>query len=193
MRAQAEPDIARSVTDDNFLVATVQEGRFTVNGGAVDLGYSVSRDSGLTWTRALVPNLTQTVGGPYFRATDPVVAFDLTNNIYISTDAATDPNFGNGVIAVSKSTDGGATFGSPMVAFQPANNSVFPDKEWVAVNTFASTPHPGRVLVTFTLFSNTNQNIHPIDSTFSDDGGVTWSPLVEINGSTAALQGSQPI
>ena len=83
--------------------------------------------------------------------------------------------------------------GSPMVAFQPANTSVFPDKEWVAVNTFASTPHPGRVLVTFTLFSNTNQNIHPIDSTFSDDGGVTWSPLVEINGSTAALQGSQPM
>src|SRR5205807_205562 len=36
-------------------------------------------------------------------------------------------------------------------------------------------------------------NIHPIDSTFSDDGGVTWSPLVEINGSTAALQGSQPM
>jgi hypothetical protein len=194
MRAQAEPDIARSIIDDNFLVATFQEGRFTINGGAVDLGYSISHDSGLTWTRALIPNLTQTVGGPYFRATDPVVAFDLNNNVYISTDAATDSNFGNGDIAVSKSSDGGMTFGPPMVAFKPANNLVFPDKEWIAVNTFANTPTPlGRILVTFTLFSNTNQNIHPIVATFSDDGGQTWSPLTNINGSTTALQGSQPM
>ncbi|MEY2603605.1 MAG: hypothetical protein QOH31_1386, partial [Verrucomicrobiota bacterium] len=194
MRAQAEPDIARSLSNDDFLVATFQEGRFTTSGGSVDLGYSTSHDGGLTWTRALIPNLTQAVGGPYFRATDPVVAFDLNNNVYISTDAATDSNFGNSVIAVTKSTDGGMTFGPPMVAFKPANNLVFPDKEWIAVNTFANTPTPpGRILVTFTLFSNTNQNIHPIVSTFSDDGGQTWSPLTNINGSTAALQGSQPM
>lgn len=193
LRAQAEPDIARSLSDDNFLVATFQEGRFGANGGAVDLGYSTSHDGGLTWTRALIPNLTQAVGGPYFRATDPVVAFDANNNVYISTDAATDPNFNNGVIAVTKSTDGGATFGQPMVAFQPADNSVFPDKEWVAVNTFGGTAPLGRILVTFTLFSNTNGNFHPIVRTYSDDGGAHWSPIANINSSNTALQGSQPV
>lgn len=194
MRAQAEPDIARSLLNDDFLVATFQEGRFSTNGGAVDLGYSTTHDGGLTWTRALVPHLTQVVGGPYFRATDPVVAFDLNNSVYISTDAATDTNFANGVIAVTKSIDGGVTFGSPMVAFQPADNSVFPDKEWVAVNTFAGKPAPlGRVIVTFTLFSNSNPNVHPIVRTYSDNGGLSWSPIADINGSNTALQGSQPL
>jgi hypothetical protein len=57
MRAQAEPHIARSVANADSLVATFQEGRFTTS-GAVDCGYSISHDGGLTWTRALIPNLT---------------------------------------------------------------------------------------------------------------------------------------
>jgi hypothetical protein len=37
MRAQAEPDIARAITDEDFLAAVFQEGRFATSGGAVDL------------------------------------------------------------------------------------------------------------------------------------------------------------
>src|SRR5205085_9758484 len=73
MRAQAEPFIARSLGNSSVLVATVQEGRFATNGGAVDCGYSASTNGGLTWSHALIPNLTQASGGAYFRATDPVV------------------------------------------------------------------------------------------------------------------------
>ena len=53
-RAQAEPHIIRSPIDPNYLLATFQEGRFT-DGSAVNCGYSVSRDGGFTWTRALIP------------------------------------------------------------------------------------------------------------------------------------------
>src|SRR5712692_624842 len=70
MRAQAEPHIARSIADADSLVATFQEGRFATGGGAVDCGYSISHDGGLTWTRALIPNLTTASGGPYPRATE---------------------------------------------------------------------------------------------------------------------------
>ncbi len=66
LRAQAEPHIARAPSNPDFLVATFQEGRFTT-GGAVDCGYAVSHDGGLTWTRALIPNLTTTSGGRYLR------------------------------------------------------------------------------------------------------------------------------
>ncbi|MDQ3625725.1 MAG: hypothetical protein M3372_01145, partial [Verrucomicrobiota bacterium] len=76
LRAQAEPHIARSPVDPDFLVATFQEGRFT-DGQAVNCGYSVSRDGGLTWTRALIPGLTASSGGPYPRVTDPVAAMGL--------------------------------------------------------------------------------------------------------------------
>ena len=69
-RAQAEPHIMRAPGDANFLLATFQEGRFT-GGGAVTCGYSVSRDGGFTWTRALIPNLATINGGTYDRATIP--------------------------------------------------------------------------------------------------------------------------
>src|SRR2546423_4054810 len=65
MRAQAEPHIARSPVEPDSLVAVFQEGRF-VDGGAVDCGYSLTDDGGLTWTRALIPNLTITSRGTHF-------------------------------------------------------------------------------------------------------------------------------
>ena len=95
MRAQAEPHIARAITNEDFLAGVFQEGRFATSGGAVDCGYSISHDGGLTWTRALIPRLTMTSGGPYFRATDPVVAFDLNGNVYLETLVATDAQFSN--------------------------------------------------------------------------------------------------
>ena len=190
MRAQAEPHIARSPADPDFLTAVFQEGRFT-DGGAVDCGYSVTQDGGLTWTRALIPNLTMTTGGPYFRATDPIAGIDLDGKIFLCTEGATDVNFTQGIILVSRSTDGGTSFGSPSVAFRPASGSDFPDKPWMAVNTFAGTPTVGRVLVTWTLFGTTDAS--PILRSYSDDHGVTWSGGVVIHPANTTAQGSQPI
>jgi hypothetical protein len=193
MRAQAEPHIARSHADADSLVATFQEGRFATDGGAVDCGYSISHDGGLTWTRALIPNLTTTSGGPYPRATDPVAGINLSGNIYLNTLVATDPNFINGAVVVSRSTDGGATFGSPTIVYQPPNNSVFPDKNWMAINTFPGTASAGRIVVTFTLFSNVSSEGGPIYRAYSTNGGATWSSIANVNGSDANLQGSQPV
>jgi uncharacterized membrane protein len=190
MRAQAEPHIARSPLDPDFLAAVFQEGRF-VDGGAVDCGYSVTHDGGLTWTRALIPNLTTVTGGPYPRATDPVAGIDLDGKIFLNTEAATNLDFTEGVILVSRSVDGGATFGSPALVFQPENSSDFPDKPWMAVNTFANTSSAGRILVTLTLFDTTGAS--PILRSYSDDHGVTWSPGVVIHSASASAQGSQPV
>ena len=192
MRAQAEPHIARATSNEDFLVGVFQEGRFANGGGAVDCGYSVSHDGGLIWTRALIPQLTMTSGGPYFRATDPVVAINLINNVYLETLVATDPQFINGAIVLSKSTDAGATFAAPVVAYRPGSNSVFPDKEWMAINTFPGTATGSRLLVTFSLFSNINSNGAPIMRVYSDDRGATWSSPAAISTETT-LQGSQPL
>ena len=170
--------------------AVFQEGRFT-DGGAVDCGYSVTHDGGLTWTRALIPNLTTTTGGPYFRATDPVAGIDLDGNIFLNTEGATDVNFTQGIILVSRSTDGGATFGPPAVVFRPTNSSDFPDKPWMAVNTFAGTSTVGRILVTWTLFGTTDSS--PILRAYSDDHGVTWSTAAPIHPANTNAQGSQPV
>ena len=189
MRAQAEPHIARSPVNADLLAATFQEGRFT-DGGAVDCGYSISGDGGLTWSRALIPNLTQTTGGPYYRDTDPVAGVDLAGNVYLCTEAATDPQFNNGVVVISKSTDGGQSFAAPVVVYSPTSNSEFPDKDWMAINTFSGTTKAGRILVTFTRFINGSS---PIYRTYSDDGGATWQTATPVHSTATDAQGSQPM
>ena len=199
-RAQAEPHIARSQTNPDFLLATFQEGRYT-DGGGVSCGYSVSRDGGLTWSRALIPNLTQASGGPYDRATDPVAGVALNGTAYLNTlglniigyDQSGQPEF-DGTVLLHRSTDGGATFGSPLVAHREPNENTFADKNWMAVNTFSGVPTPeGRIVATFTVFSNTGGSSHPIKRVYSDDGGFNWSSAALIHSSTNQVQGSQPV
>jgi hypothetical protein len=190
MRSQAEPHIARSPVDPDFLTAVFQEGRF-VDGGAVDCGYSVTHDGGLTWTRALIPNLTTATGGPYPRATDPVAGIDSSGRIFFNTEGATNADFTEGIILVSRSLDGGVTFESPSIVFRPENGSDFPDKPWMAVNTFAGTSSAERILVTWTLFGTTDAS--PILRAYSDDHGVTWSPGVVIHSASTSAQGSQSV
>jgi len=191
-RAQAEPHITRAPNDPDFLVATFQEGRF-VNGGAVDCGYSVSHDGGLSWTRALIPNLTTASGGTYDRATDPVAGADHNGFAYLNTLGLRNGQVSDGTVLVSRSVDGGNTWGNPLVAYQPPNTSLFPDKNWMAVNSFANTASSGRVVVTFTLFSNTGGRAAPIMRVLSDNGGTTWSGAAFVHPANYEVQGSQPV
>ncbi len=190
MRSQAEPHIARSPVDPDFLVAAFQEGRFT-DGGAVDCGYSVTHDGGLTWSRELIPLLTTVTGGPYFRATDPVAGIDLDGRIFLNTEGATSSDFSQGAIVVSRSLDGGATFSAPVVVWDPPDAADFPDKSWMAINNFAGTANAGRILVTWTQFGATNAS--PILRAYSDDHGLTWSAPFPIHSASSSTQGSQPM
>ncbi len=194
-RAQAEPHVARSFRDTNLVVATFQEGRFE-DYGAVDCGYAISHDGGLTWTRALIPHLTKLAGGPFERASDPVVGVDLQNNVFINTIGLQGPE--SVTVVISKSVDGGTTFSEPLAVFTPPTTNAFPDKNWMAINTFPGTPTAGRIAVTFTYFIRTNVPpfpsqvlITPIVSTYSDNSGQTWSPIRVI--SPLNCQGSQPV
>src|SRR6266480_2030977 len=188
-RAQAEPHIARDPGNADTLAATFQEGRYT-DGGAIDCGYSISHDGGLSWSRALIPSLTQVTGGPYYRATDPVAGFDLQGNIYLNTLGALDSTFNFGAVAISRSTNGGASFGAPVEIFRQTSSSLSPDKNWMAINTFSNTPTAGRIVVTWTMFTLTAS---PIARSYSDDGGKTWSSVGYATPTSYFCQGSQPL
>lgn len=193
---QAEPHIARSAIDPDFLVGTFQEGRFPTDGGARGTGYGVTHDGGLTWTRALIPKLTMLDGGPYFRATDPVAGIDREGNIYINTLVALDTVFGLGANVLCKSTDGGATFAPPIVIFQPANSQTFPDKNWMVVNDYPGTFSTGRILATWTNFTSTSSGQstgNNLVSRTSDNGGTSWSTLVNVTAVGTSKQASQPM
>jgi len=70
---------------------------------------------------------------------------------------------------------------------------VFPDKEWMAINTFSGTPHFGRIVATISLFSSSNANGASIIRAYSDNGGINWSPALSIDPMSSNLQGSQPV
>src|SRR5439155_26449541 len=119
------------------------------------------------------------------------VASDSNNNVYTETLVATSSQSISRAAVLTKSTNGAARFASAVLAYRPGSTSFFPDREWMTVNTFPGTPTAGRLLVTFSLFSNINSDGAPIGRVYSDNGGATWSSASAISTETT-LQGSQP-
>src|SRR5581483_7844529 len=144
-RGQAEPHIYRSAISSDTLLATFQEGRYS-DAGSIDCGYAVSRNGGLNWTRALVPQLTVASGGPYNRATDPVAAIGPQGEMYLESLVSVSGAFDAAAIVVSRSTDNGATWTAPGVVFQSNTLAVMPDKPWLAVNDYAGAATAGRLV-----------------------------------------------
>lgn len=194
-RAQAEPHLARSFTTPGLLLATFQEGRYT-NGGAFSCGYGVSHDGGQMWARRLIPGLVNTLDdGLFDRASDPVAAVGLNDLLLLNTLGlwGGDPATWLTAVAVNRSTDGGATFGAPIIVAESASSRLFLDKNWMAANSFPDTPTAGRVVVTLTRFNLSSVHGLTLDIliSHSDDGGLTWSGLREVVGDN--VQGSQPV
>jgi hypothetical protein len=195
-RGQAEPHLYRSAVNPDLLLACFQEGRFAENGGALSCGYGISRDAGLTWTRALIPQLTTASGGPYLRATDPVAAIGPQGDLYLNTLGSLDNAFGLAAVVVSRSTNSGATWSAPAVVFQGPNPQVMPDKNWMAVNDFPGSPNAGRLVVTWTNFTSNaagNSTGNNVVAAVSDDRGLTWSAPVPITPAGSNNQGTQPV
>ena len=196
MRAQAEPHIARAITNEDFLVGVFQEGRFATGGGAVDCGYSISHDGGLSWTRALIPHLNRTLGGSYFRATDPAVAFDLNNNVYLETLVATDSQFINGAVVLSKSTYGGANSdGAPIRRVHSDNGgATWSSTSVISTETTLQGSQPlylpnGNCVVVYWNFGTPQQPGERLEAVISTDGGNTFgSP----NLITSAVEYNEP-
>ncbi len=116
---------ATEVEPDTFafgstVLATYQVGRF-FNGGASDIGFARSTDGGATWgTSSFLPGLTfnagafSGAGSPYERVSDPSVAYDAKHDTWMISSIPLQPDLNVPTIFVSRSTDGGATFGEPV-------------------------------------------------------------------------------
>ena len=174
---QVEPDIAIDPNDPSTIVAVFQQGRFRDAGSAAP-GYATSHDGGDTWTTASLPNLTVATGGRWARASDPVVAIGPRGAVYAQTLVLGDKRCATG-IAVQRSDDGGLTFRRPVIVRQDRCNA-FNDKNWIAVDTNAGSPHFGRIYALWDRFVFRDNRARIVVS-FSDDRGKTWSRLREVS------------
>ncbi len=194
--AQNETTIAVNPANPRNLVAGTNDYRVfntreNRNDGA---GYAYTTfDGGRSWLNVQLPHLTFQTGATGLlsdmdSAGDPAVAFGAHNTVYYANLVFSRLNLGSGIV-VSKSTDGGRTWGEPSIVHTDGvDNSGNPlatdfsnDKEWIAVD-----PRSGTVYVTWTLFG---PNGSPIQVSRSTDGGQTWSAPVEVDPVSAFTPG----
>lgn len=166
------------------IIAAAQSGRF-FDGGASGIAYSTSTDSGTSWTQGTLPGITTQTGGTYDRVSDPSVAYDAAHGVWLIssipiTAAVTVP-----VVFVSRSTDGGLTFGNP-VTVATLGNSL--DKNWTVCDNSVISPYYGHC---YTQFDD-NADGDRLKVSTSTDGGLTWGPAKN-TGNNAFGLGGQPV
>jgi hypothetical protein len=199
-KTEVEPD---TFSFGTTIVAGFQMGRHS-DGGAANVGYATSPNSGGTWTSGGLPGLTvfSTPAGPYQRATDPAVGYDAKHNVWmvLALDSLTNFGFNGDAITVSRSTNGGQTWGMPVTVRQTASGSF--DSTWMACDNAVASPAYGNCYVEFDDFG--------LGATFemsrSNDGGLSWTssttpntgviggkPLAQPNGHVVVPITSNPI
>jgi hypothetical protein len=171
-----EPD---SASFGDTIVAAYQVGR-REGGAASNVGTSVSRDDGRTWTRSLLPGTTANAlpPGPELGASDPSVAYDTVHGTWLVATLTVERSFSH--LYVARSADG-LRWSLPV---DVAGGPIL-DKEWIACDNGATSPFRGRC---YLEYSDDQKNITV--SQFSTDGGLTWSPAVRAG---AILVGTQPV
>src|SRR5205085_10939098 len=88
-------------------------------------------------------------------------------------------------VLVSRSTDGGRTWGLP-VAVNTSGD--FNDKNWTVCDDTASSPFYGHCYTEFDDFTQLNL----VQMSTSTDGGLTWGPS-ETSADHASVIGGQPL
>ncbi len=161
---QVEPHM---FANGSTLVAAFQTGRI-VAGGATNIGWATSTDGGISWTHGFLPGLTKGEGsGPYDAASDPVVAYDAKHSVWMIASLPLSNTSQTPAVAVSRSTDGGFTWQSPISVDTAALSS---DKNWIVCDNWASSSYYGNCYMQW----DDPANADLILMSTSSDGGLTW-------------------
>jgi hypothetical protein len=191
--AEVEPYVAVDPTNSKHLVASFQQDRWN-DGGSNGLTNVVSTNGGTSWRLAssqpqfsICAGATQGSPGFFNRATDPWVSFSSDGKIvYSISDSfnANGPAFGGASsIIVSRSTDGGRTWQTPVTARLDTSTTVLNDKESVTGDPV----NPTTAYAVWDRLVSPQQNANPSAFTFAPafrgpalfskttDGGVSWS------------------
>ncbi|MBM3984713.1 MAG: exo-alpha-sialidase [Planctomycetes bacterium] len=162
--AQNETSLAVSHVDPLFWVGAAN----SYQTGTVQTAWYVTHDGGKTWTSGVFP-----IQAGFSFSGDPAVCFDAAGNPVIVCMMYSGP--GGSRVASFRSTNGGSTWAGPInVNLDPAN-----DKPQVETD-LSGGPFHGRIAVAWDRFGTVGGD--HIYTSFSNDGGQTWSVPVRANG-----------
>jgi hypothetical protein len=163
------------------MVSAFQVGRFA-NGGCVNIGFATTNDGGATWTHGTLPGITKAEGGTFDRVSDASVAFDAAHDVWLVSSLPIS-DAGPTAVAVNRSTDGGTTWGKPVILAQADL-----DKNWTTCDNGPKSPFRGHC---YTEWDSPGEG-NLIYMSTSTDGGQTWStPATTANKATGV--GGQPL
>jgi hypothetical protein len=183
-----EPDIEVDPADPRHMVASSND-----YGSCCDQFYT-SFDAGRTWQTG-----NMSVEDPGRTGSDPVTTFDVkTGTVLHSSLNYTFNEDGtqtcDGDLVVSRSKDGGLTWGEPVVVAGGLGCDLdalqlFNDKEWMVTDNNRHSPFYGRTYLTWTQFEARGGDFvaSPILEAHSDNGGRIWSRPKEISGANQAI------
>jgi hypothetical protein len=183
-RTEVEPD---TFAFGSTVVATFQVGRF-YDGGSSNIGWATSANGGSSWSRGFLPGITKYAGGSYARASDPSVAYDARHGVWmISSLALTEsPSVSGAAVVVSRSTDGGLTWGNPVTVAAAPGGSL--DKNWTVCDNTSTSSFYGRCYTEW----DDNADGNRIKMSTSTDGGLTWG-VARNTADNATGLGGQPV
>ncbi|WP_051943420.1 putative Ig domain-containing protein [Streptacidiphilus rugosus] len=185
--SDAQAQHATEVEPDTFsygstVVSAFQVGRVS-GGGASNIGWTTSTDGGQTWTNGFLPATTANTGGPYGQVSDASVAYDVKDNVWMVSWLGIAPS-GNVDVELSRSTDGGHTWGNPVTI----STGTFDDKNWTVCDNHSASPYYGHC---YTEYDDANAGDAEHMRT-STNGGASWGSQLSPADSPSGL-GGQPV
>src|SRR5215203_3207916 len=182
-QTEVEPD---TFAFGQTIVSAFQVGRFFDGGGSA-IGFATSTNGGSTWTRGFLPGITKFQGGgPFDRASDPAVAYDPQDNVWMISSLALSEAGGvhGAAVVTSRSTNGGLTWSNPVTTATGANL----DKNWIPCDTTSTSPFFGNCYTEF----DDNANGNRLKMSRSTNGGVNRGAALN-TGDAASGLGGQPV
>jgi hypothetical protein len=185
---------ATAVEPDTFgvtsrMVMATQSGRF-FNGGGSDIGFATTSNGGQTWTSGVLPGITQYPpggGGTFQRVSDPSVAYDPKHNVWMISTVPINSSVVVPKIFLSRSTNGGLSFGNPVTVANAPSGGNF-DKNWTVCDGHPASPFYGNC---YTVWDD-NGHGNLLKMSRSTDGGLTWGPARSTANSATGI-GGQPV
>jgi hypothetical protein len=175
-QTELEPDNFRF---GNTIVSAFQVGR-VFGGGSSNIGWATSTNGGATWTNGFLPGITTNAGGTYLQVSDPSVAYDAQDNVWLISSLGI--NGSQVDVLTSRSTDGGLTWGNPITT---ATGDL--DKNWIVCDNTATSAFFGNCYTQYDITSGNS-----IRMKRSTNGGLTWGAALAPGGGATGL-GGQPV